>query len=226
MLATEPPSDDGCLPARQRRGLRLLAKLPRATLSRAPLPATSPAQPGSLDDLILDSMARGVARLAAISDACGASVDEIELCSGMSVQIARPMSKTWFADRLREIDVVAQSVASTWAAAWHGVTENDVRGRLLLHDGWAIDYERFKTPPWMEPHTEMFLHKASTFSGCRWLLQIPVWVDGHEWRTNQDRWASEDFEGGWRGPGGDFVGGPHRHDVGCGGQGVHEATEG
>jgi len=171
-------------------------------------------------------MGRGVARLIAISDACGKPVDEVVICAGISVKIEFPQTDTWFADRLREIDQAAQLIAQTWNAAWHGVSENDVRGKLLLHDGWAISLDRMKTPPWMEPHTELTLTKAATFPGCRWLLQMPGWMEWHEWKTDQDRRKSQNAEGRWPSSRSDDVDGLHQADARFGSAGFYEAATG
>lgn len=119
-------------------------------------------------------MARGVARLAHLS---GSGLREVEVIPGMRVKMEMCPEGTWFADRLREIDQLAQSVAHTEEASKEGISLNDVRMRLLRCDGWVVNRRTVKTPPWMEPHQELETSRVATLCRMGWIWEIPAWIE-------------------------------------------------
>lgn len=153
------------LSPRRRKALARLSRKDRRALA-------SPIS-DAVDDCIFGSMAETLARLARASKIMGSGgPGTVEVKAGVQVTLEPTEAKGWFGDRLREIDVYAQSLASS-----HGIDVNDLRGRLLWADGWRVNMRTTKTPPWMEPHRELESHEVVRLVNLAWFPSIVQWYE-------------------------------------------------
>jgi len=103
----------------------------------------------TLEDAILGSMAGTIGDLRLLHKVAGINVNEVDLGSGVSVDLAHDHSASW-KKRLRDLRELAQAIAQNSVIEF----EDAIR-TLVKADGWVLTGGRMKTPLWMTLHSEI-----------------------------------------------------------------------